>query len=370
MKILIFNWRDIKNPKAGGSELYFHEMAKRWIASGNKVSMICGGWKNCKNKENVDGVEIIRVGSPMTLYALSPVAFFKMKEEPDIIIDVENGIPFFTQLFVRNKKIFLHIHHVHKGVWFKQLPLPLAIIGWFIETKIMPRVYQKVPILTISESSKKEIENEKLGKVIGVINPGINFAEYKKYSKNKKPVVLFLNRIKKYKGLDVLLQAVKEIKKYKIDLEIWIAGGGDKTEVEKMKKYVLQNDLNNVKFLGKISEEKKAELMQKAWIFVNPSFKEGWGIVNIESNYFGTPVIGSNVSGIKDSIVDGKTGLLFEYENPHQLAEKIKEIILNKRLRKKMELNSKNWSKKFDFQSKAKEYLGIIENYISLKKVK
>jgi len=364
MKILIFNWRDIKNPKAGGSELYFHELAKRWINSGNEVTLICGGWKNCLREEYLEGVKIIRVGNPMTLYALSPVAYFKLKEKPDVIIDVENGIPFFTCLFVQRKKIFLHVHHVHREVWFKQLPLPFAVIGWFIETKIMPLFYQKIPIITISESSKKEIEGGGFGKVVGVVNPGINFIKYKKFSKNKKPTVLFLNRIKKYKGIDIFLKAVKILKKENIDLEVWIAGGGDEEEIEKTKEYILKNNLKCVEIFGKISEEKKAELMQRAWVFVNPSFKEGWGIVNIESNYFGTPVIGSNVSGIRDSIADGKNGFLFDYGNSVKLAGRIKKIIHDKKLRNQMEVNSRSWATNFKFDSKSKEYLELIKNYI------
>jgi glycosyltransferase involved in cell wall biosynthesis len=357
MNILIFNWRDIKNPKSGGSEIYFHELAKRWIKKGNSVEMIVGGWKGCKKEENIDGVSVIRVGTALTLYALAPFAYKKLRQKPDVIIDVENGIPFFTPLFAKEKKV-LHIHHVHKDVWFKELNPVFASVGYFIETKIMPLVYKKTRIITLSQSSKKEIEGEKLGKVIGVVNPGIEFYKYKRYSKNKKPMVLFLNRIKKYKGLDVLLKAIKELDN-KVDFELLVAGNGD--YLKEARKYAEINNLKNVKFLGRISEEKKKELMQKAWVFVNPSFKEGWGIVNIEANYFGTPVIGSDVSGIKDSVVEGKTGLLFEYGDAQELAKKIEQIITNKKLRANMEKNSRLWAKEFDYSKKAEEYLKILK---------
>ena len=63
MKILIFNWRDIKHPKAGGAELYFHELAKRWILEGHKVLWISGGWKDCKKNEVIDSIFVKRVGN-------------------------------------------------------------------------------------------------------------------------------------------------------------------------------------------------------------------------------------------------------------------------------------------------------------------
>lgn len=361
MKILIFEWRDIKNPKAGGSEIYFHELAKRWVKLGNRVEIICGGWKNCIKNEVIDGVNITRVGNPKTLYFLAPYAYLGMKDKPDVIIDVENGIPFFTPLFIKRKKIFLHIHHVHREVWFKQLPLPFAFIGWLMENKIMPFAYKNVPIITLSDSSKQDIQKLGFKQEISIVNPGINFIKFKKFEKNKNPTIFFLNRIKKYKGLDILLKSVSILNNRKVYPEVLIAGGGDDKEIKSDKEYAKSNQLSKTTFLGKISEEKKAELMQKSWLFINPSFKEGWGIVNIEANYFGILVIGSNVSGIKDSIKEGKTGLLFEYGNHLELANKIQKLLKDDKMRKIMGKNAINWANKFDWKIKAKDYLQVIQ---------
>jgi len=358
MNILIFNWRDIKNPLAGGSEIYFHELAKRWALQGNKVTIICSGWRGCKKDEIIDGIKIVRVGNDRTLYFLAPFSYWKLKIKPDLVIDVENGIPFFSPLFAKAKK-FLHIHHVHKDIWFKELTIPLALLGRFLETKIMPLIYSKVGVITLSKSSKFEIEKEGLGKVIGIVNPGISFAKYKKFGRSENPSILFLNRIKKYKGLDVLLRAVEDLKRQNLIPDVWVAGNG--SELKIMKNYATKHNLSNVKFFGRISEEKKQELMQKAWIFVNPSFKEGWGIVNIEANYFGTPIIGSDVGGIRDSVINGKTGLLFEYGNSEDLKKKIKLLLKNKKIRDRMSKNAKIFARKFDWNIKAKQYLNLLE---------
>jgi len=360
MKILIFNWRDIKHPQAGGAELFFHELAKRWSALGNKVIWISGGWKNCQKTENIDGINIIRAGKEESLYLLAPIEYLRLKEKPDIIIDVENGIPFFSPFFSSKKKI-LHIHHIHRDVWFRQEGFPLAHIGWFLETKLMPLVYRSKAIVTISNSSREEIKEEGLRNVLGVVNPGIELPKYKQYKKDKSPTVLFLNRIKKYKGIDTFLEAASELKNTSI--KFTVAGSGD--YLDEAKEHASKKRLNNVHFLGRVSEAKKRELMQKSWVFINPSFKEGWGIVNIEANYFGTPVIGSNVSGIKDSVVEGKTGLLFKYGDSKDLAEKIMRIIEDRKLRKNMEKHGKHWASKFNWDTKAKEYLMIIRDYIN-----
>lgn len=365
MKILILSWRDIKNPKAGGSEVYFHELARRWVSMGNKVSIICGGWKGCAKHESIDGISIFRTGNEISIYALAPFAYFQLEEKPDVIIDLENGIPFFSPLFSR-RKIFLHIHHVHKDVWRmesegrKLKDKAIAQIGLFLETKIMPRVYRKNEIITISKSSAEEIEWEKFGKVWGIVNPGIEFCKFKKTNKSRTPEILFMNRIKRYKGVKILVDAVQQLNRRKIKLNAVFAGGGD--YLDEMRSYAKKNKIWNVSFLGRVSEDKKKELMQKAWIFANPSSKEGWGIVNIEANYFGAPVVGSNVSGIKDSIIDGKTGLLFEYGNSKELADKIEKLIRDKNLRERMGKEGKKWAKKFDWDSRAREYLKILKS--------
>ena len=162
MKILILNWRDIKNPKAGGSELYFHEMAKRWVTIGHEVVWITSEWKNCRKRENIDGIEIIRSGSEMSFIVKSYFSYKKLKIKPEIILDVENGLPFFTPIYAKEKKI-LHIHHIHDQVWFNEASgnnlknKLIAYVGYFLEKYLMPVIYKNTKVITISKSSEKEL---------------------------------------------------------------------------------------------------------------------------------------------------------------------------------------------------------------------
>jgi glycosyltransferase involved in cell wall biosynthesis len=198
--------------------------------------------------------------------------------------------------------------------------------------------------------------------VIGVVNPAISIAIKPIIKKTSYPSILFLNRIKKYKGADVLIKGFKRIEKEEImkDSRLYIAGDGDYLyEIKNLSK-----DCKKIKIIGKVSNDEKVKLMEKCWIFVNPSFKEGWGIVNIEANFFGMPVIGSNVGGIKDSVIDGKTGFLFEYGNPEDLGDKIKLLIKNKGLRVKMGKNASIWAKSFNWDKSAEEYLNVLKKEV------
>jgi len=223
----------------------------------------------------------------------------------------------------------------------------------------MPFIYRNCDIVTLSKSCVKDIIKYKLSKKkIEIVNPGIEFAKFKKIQKDKYPLILFLNRIKKYKGLKTLLDAASMLEKDMKKIKIKIAGKGD--YLSEIKDYSKSIGLKNIEFLGKVSEKNKKKLMQQAWVFINPSSMEGWGIVNIESNYYGTPVIGSDVSGIKDSIVNNKTGLLFKHGNSEDLARKIKTLLHNNSMRKKMGKKAIKWAKKFSWDKKSNEYLKIL----------
>jgi len=103
MHILILNWRDIKNPWAGGAEVVTHEHAKRWVKAGLKVTQFSSMFKGAKKEENVDGVNIIRGGGPYTVYYSAYKhynSYFKGKF--DLVIDEVNTIPFSRHFMLKS----------------------------------------------------------------------------------------------------------------------------------------------------------------------------------------------------------------------------------------------------------------------------
>jgi glycosyltransferase involved in cell wall biosynthesis len=354
MNILIFNWRDIKNSSAGGAEFYLHEQAKIWAKQGNEINWICGGWTGCLKNEIVDGVNIRRIGGEFTQYMLAPFEYIKLKNKADVIIDAENGIPFFTPLYSK-KKIILLIHHIHRDVWFKEKKFPISWIGNFLETKIMPFIYKNKRIVTVSPSSLEEINKIMKNNSVDVVYNAISDKCYDTKKKGGQNII-FVGRIKKYKSIDVLLKAVSRIDK---NLIVNIVGRGD--DELRLKNITKLLGLKNVRFWGFVEESEKIKLLQNATLAVNPSFVEGWSITNIEANACGTIVIGSNVNGIKDSIIDKKTGLLFKYGDEKELAEKISSLLGDRRLREKMEAEAIRRAKNFSWTASAEKFLSILK---------
>ena len=362
MKILIFNWRDITHPLAGGCEVNLHEIGKRIVKSGNEVTLFCGEYNGCKKRDRIDGIDIIRRGGRFSVYIYAVLEYLSnlRKKEYDIIIEEINGVPFFTPLYAKEKKIAF-IHHLTKDIFFRELPFIFAIIGHLAE-KLIPLIYHNIDFITVSNSSKEEMIKAGIPRdKIKIVYNGIS-NNYKPDWKKKSsyPHILYLGRLKKYKQLDHLIRAMKIVKKEVKDAKLSIAGSGDIEE--ELKKIVEEIGLNEtIKFHGYVNEEKKKHLMQSAWIFVITSRKEGWGLTVIEANACGTPAIAYNVPGLRDSIRNGETGLLVDKNNIDNLAEAIIKVLKDEKLREKLSKNALKWSKNFSWDKSSNRFLEILK---------
>lgn len=366
MKILIYNWRDTKHVWAGGAEVYVQELAKQWVKQGHCVTLFCGNDTQNKRYEVIDGVNIIRRGGFYTVYLWAVLYYLlKFRGQFDFIIDSENGIPFFTPLFTRTPKIGL-IHHVHSDIILKELKLPItkippAVIAKYVESKLMPLIYRNTQMVTVSESSKRDMEKLGFGKSkpIMIVNPGIDLSILKPSRKSKAPTLLYLGRLKPYKSIDTLIKAVTLLTKTIPDLKVNIAGFGEsREELEALTKSLgLQKQ---VKFLGRVSERAKIKLLGEAWVFVQPSTMEGWGISVLEANACGTPVVASKVPGLIDSVKNPSTGYTVKVHDEKAFAKAIKKLLDDNKLRKRFSANSIEWAKNFSWDIKAKDFMGIV----------
>jgi glycosyltransferase involved in cell wall biosynthesis len=177
MKILIFNWRDLKHSWAGGGEIYIFEQAKRWVKMGHEVTVFCGNDKdkNLPFFETLDGIHIYRKGGRYSVYLWAIWYYFtKGRKDKDLVIDVQNGIPFFTPIFSRLPKIS-YVYHIHGNQFFYELPKPINYIGYTIERFIFPMLYRNTQIIAISKTTKKELMKINFPKEnIHIVYCGIN----------------------------------------------------------------------------------------------------------------------------------------------------------------------------------------------------
>jgi len=356
MKILVFNWRDIRNPEAGGAEVHLHEIFAR-IAQKVDVTLISSMFKGCRKSETIDGIKVIRVGNKF-LFNFAAIWHFVVRLKSadfDIVVDDINKVPLFTPLYVK-KPVLAILHHINGKALFKELPLPLALYIYFAE-KLIPIFYKKAPFIVVSNSTKEELIGMGIPSAnINIIHNAIEHGKFTPGTTSPYPQVAYFGRVKRYKQIDHLLQAFRIIKEQIPDAGLVVAGKGD--DYVRLEHLVGKWHLeSHVKLFGEVSGVEKIKILQQAWVFVTTSMKEGWGITVIEANACGTPAIAYDVPGLKDSIRHSKTGLLVPSGDIKGLAKAIVRLLTNSELREKLSLNAQNWVSTFDWEKSADEFM-------------
>lgn len=358
-RILIFNWRDVDHVSAGGAEIYIQTIASHWVADGHAVTLFCGNDGTQKPTAYTNGVRIIRRGGFPGLYVVAAIYYiFKFRGKFDVIIDCENGIPFFMPLFAK-EPVYCLVHHIHQDVFKKSLPRPLAALACFMEKRFMPFVYRRSTFITVSESSKAEMQEYKISdKEIAVVYNGVDLLRFSPGTKSPTPLISYVGRLKNYKSLPIALQAFAKVIALRPDARFIIAGDGDaRPSLESLtKKLGLES---HVSFLGKVTEEEKMDILRKSWVFVNPSFKEGWGITTIEANACGTPVVASDVAGLRDSVQDGTTGILVPHGNVEMFAKHIDQLLRDNIVRHNYSQQAVAWAANFEWKKSSDHFASL-----------
>jgi glycosyltransferase involved in cell wall biosynthesis len=285
----------------------------------------------------------------------------RLRHNHDVIIDCHNGIPFFTPLYAR-KPIFCVVHHVHQDVFARYLNRPRAALASFLEKTVMPWAYRGSRFMTVSASSKDAMIAE-LGIPAGsidIIPNGVDLSLLVPGEKAALPTVAYVGRLKAYKSVDVLIRAFAEVLQKTPKAQLVIGGTGD--DAERLQRLTVTLGISaSVTFLGRISDPEKIRLLQEAWVFVNPSLMEGWGITTIEANACGTPVIASDVPGLRDSVKFPSAGYLVPYGDIKAFARKIQYVLNHEDQRRQMSDNAGIWARNFDWQTSAVSFLEVIQ---------
>jgi glycosyltransferase involved in cell wall biosynthesis len=310
VKILVLNWQDRENPQAGGAELHLHEIFGRLAGRGHTVELLCSAWSGAAPRKVIDGIDVHRVGSRHT-YPFLAHGYYRRhlaSHQYDVVIEDLNKAPLYTPLWKVNSLVVL-VHHLFGSTAFRETAAPLAAALWFAERPI-GRIYRRTPFEAVSESTALDLVERGIPRErIRVIYNGVDTAYLTPddSARAAEPLFIYIGRLKRYKGVDLVIRAFAALGEETATLEI--AGTGDyRGELEKIAEEC--GVQSRVRFLGFIPEESKVALFRRAWATLLASPKEGWGISNMESAACGTPVIASDSPGIRESVVNGETGFL------------------------------------------------------------
>ena len=310
VKLLVVNWIDRENPQAGGAEIHLHEIFGRLAARGHDVTLLCSGWAGCKRRAIVDGMQVHRVGTRYTFQFLAwPYWRSRLRRDGhDLLIEDINKIPLYTPLWGARRTMAV-VPHLFGDTAFAEVPAPVAGIVWMSERPLR-LIYDRVPFEAISESTADDLAARGIPRdSVRVIYCGVDTDLYTPAPEQRSstPLFAYLGRLKRYKGVDIVLRAFAALGQPNARLEI--AGSGDyRAGLEALARSLDLGD--RVSFLGFVSEEQKLALLRRAWALVLASPKEGWGITNMEAAACGTPVLASDSPGIRESVRHGETGML------------------------------------------------------------
>lgn len=331
--ILFLNWRDCRNPEAGGSEIYVETVARALAAGGNSVTIHSAAFAGCVPVEMVHGVRIVRSGTKLSVYVNALRALRRGDlGQPDVIVDVQNGIPFASPLAGVAPTVVL-VHHVHREQWPVVYGPVRSRIGWFVESRIAPRVYHHSQYVAVSDATRNELVGLGIDRGrIEVVHNGVQPRIRRIGHRASRPRVLVLGRLVPHKRVEHVLRAAAVLRNEALGLQVSIVGDGWWREhVEQAARHLGVADI--VEFHGFVDDRTKQEELQRAWVLALPSLKEGWGLVVTEAAAHGVPSVAyRSAGGVAESIVDGVSGLLVDGEQ-EQFTQALRQILLDSQLR-------------------------------------
>ncbi len=366
MNILILNWRDPKNPKSGGAEIVTLEYARGWRKAGHKVVWLATAFQGAPRQEILDGIVIQRLGTVLTSFFLFPLFYFFSGNHFDIVVDEIHGLPFLTPLYVK-KPIIGFIHEIAGEIWDSMYAFPISMIGKILE-RFFFFPYANISFITVSKSTKDDLI--KMGvneKRIHILHNGLsNQSAPLPLKKNDNHTFLFVSRLVKMKGIEDILRSYSSIYQQDPNSQLIIVGSGEKRYVAYLRR--LAQDLgvaSNVTFKGFISQKEKLSLMAKSHILLHASVKEGWGLVVIEAASQGTPAIVYNVAGLRDSVINNKTGIILAENSPKDMAQAALNLVNDTKRYKIFQKNCFAWAKSFSWSTNIKESLSILSKALN-----
>lgn len=285
-------------------------------------------------------MEVMRVGGRYGYAVAGPLHYLRHvrgRRPVDVVVEDLNKVPLFTPIWSSVPTVLL-VHHLFGETAFRESSFSLAAATWLLERPI-GWVYQGVPAQAVSPSTALDLAARGLRKEDVVIIPnGVDPSVYHPdpaISRFDRPTLLYVGRLKRYKGIDLAIRAVALLRDRGTSVRLLIAGRGDDEASLRNLASALGVD-DRVEILGYIEEARKVDLFRSAWLHVFTSEKEGWGLTNLEAGACGTPTVASDVPGLRDSVRNEESGLLVPHGDVSALADAIGRIVMDPELRERL----------------------------------
>ncbi|MEP6797753.1 MAG: glycosyltransferase family 4 protein [Lapillicoccus sp.] len=365
--LVITNWRDSSHPQAGGAEVVCEKLAERFAAEGHDVVLLAAAVAGAPATEQRNGYTVIRRGGRFTVYPWALLWLFLHRGSIEGVIDSQNGIPFFTPLVVRRQTpVVLLLHHVHQAQWGLYFSPFVATAGRWLERVGCRVVYGKRAIAAVSPSTRQAARRQlHLRGPIHVVSPGLSSAGPampRPRVRAEHECLVCVGRLVPHKRTELIIEAMPALAAEFPDLQLHLVGDGpDRDRLEHLVDTL--GVAQHVRIHGQLAAADRDRLLRTAWLTVNASAGEGWGLSVLEANAFGVPALAYRRPGLRDSIIDGETGWLVD--DAEVLAEAISGALTQLKdpaFALAIGERAERWAAHFSWTDMAHQMMGILHS--------
>jgi glycosyltransferase involved in cell wall biosynthesis len=358
-RVSMLAWRDLDDPEAGGSEVHASTVARLWAEAGIEVTIRTSFAAGQPQMSWRNGYRVIRKAGRYMVFPRA--AFSEMMGwhgGKDGLVEIWNGMPFMSPVWARTPHV-TWLHHVHADMWNMTLPPKLATVGRTLESRIAPKFYRRTPIVTLSDSSKRELVDDLHFKrsMVHVVPPGIDPRFSPGGHKSPTPLVVAVGRLVPVKRFEVLVEALVRLRSRHPDLEAVIVGEGYRREQ-------LETQIHEARaerwlhLVGHITDDEVIDLYRRAWVLSSASAREGWGMTVTEAAACGTPSVVTRIAGHSDAVAEGTSGLLAD--SPDELVSGLDRVITDAEVRARLSEGALRHAEQFTWAATARGTLEVL----------
>jgi glycosyltransferase involved in cell wall biosynthesis len=350
--LLAVNFRDPGHPEAGGAELHLEEVLLEAVRRGFQVTWLVSGFPGGAPDTTHRGMRIVRRGTWWNFNAVVPGILRRefSNPPPDLVVEDINKVPCFTPWWT-SSEVAVIVPHLFGTAAFQEAAWPIAIYVQALEA-LIPSVYGRCRFAVISESTRDDLIRRGIARErITVVHCGMDHETYRADAalrKTPQPTVVYVGRLRRYKGVDWVLRAFPAVRARVPDARLVVIGDGpDRARLERLARDI--GVAAATQFLGFLPRADKARWMREGWVVVQPSPKEGWGLTVIEAGASGTAVVAADSPGLRDSVRRDETGLLVPFGDDRALTQALVRVLTDAPLRERLAAAGRAWSETFQW---------------------
>ena len=319
MRFLMLNWRDPKNPLAGGAERVTQACLAALVQRGHEVYWYSNEFAGAPAEEMIDGIHIIR-GGGVGSSIFKAIKWYRRQRPFNLVMDQHHGLAWYAPWWCRTHCI-ANLHEVLGPIWETFYSWPVSAIGQW-QDRWTHWLYRRVPFWTACESTRDDLHRHGVQNVTiirhGVLTRALPVLDAKTLTPPLRLAVVC--RLAPNKRVNHCLQTLAVLRQRGVTASLIVVGGGESEPALRQEAAALQLG-GAIKFTGLLSEADKDVILRDAHLLLHTSVREGWGLNVIEANTLGTPAVVYPVAGLRESTLHDQTGIVAGEETPTALAD-------------------------------------------------